>query len=101
MRSRLVRPGGAVVTALSLAVLVACGGSSSGTPKQGDASAGGGSAGSKTLTVAWASTPPQLDPNVFTGLTWLYANDAYMATLLKYDTSVDPSKIIGVKDLKP
>ena len=96
MRSRFARPLGAVTAALSLVALVACGGSSGGGPGSSAAASG-----SKTLSVAWTSTPPQLDPNVFTGLTWVYAADAYMATLFKYDTAVPGDKIIGVKDLKP
>lgn len=98
MHSRLARPLGAVTAALSLLALVACGGSSGGGSGSGSDPA---SSGSKTLSLAWTSTPPQLDPNIFTGLTWVYASDAYMATLLKYDTSVPGDEIIGVEDLEP
>lgn len=71
---------------------VAACGSDAGTEK---------SSSSKTLTVAWTATPSQLDPNVFTGLTWVYASDTYLATLFEYDTSVPKDQIIGVDDLKP
>ncbi len=97
MRSRFARPLAAVTAALSLVALAACGGSGGGSGSGSDPA----SSGSKTLSVAWTSTPPQLDPNVFTGLTWVYASDAYMATLLKYDTSVPEDEVIGVKALEP
>lgn len=93
MRSHVVRRLAAIGTASAVALALAgCGGSSGGDS----------SSSSKTLTVAWASTPTQLDPNVFTGLTWVYGLDAYMDTLLDYDTSkAVEGQVLGVDALKP
>ncbi|MCD9198718.1 ABC transporter substrate-binding protein [Aeromicrobium wangtongii] len=82
------------IAATAVAILAAAGCSSN----AGSDSSG---SGSKTLTVAWTTTPSQLDPNVFTGLTWVYATDAFLATLVEYDTSVPEDQIVGVDDLKP
>ncbi len=92
MATRFTRRVGIAITALALAAsLAACGGNGNGSAsKSGD-----------TLTVAWSSTPAQMDPNVFTGLTWVYALDASMGTLLEYDTSVPDDKLITTKDVVP
>lgn len=83
----------AAVAVLAL-VLAACGGGGSG---------GGGSNGGSdtTLTVAWSSTPTQLDPNVFTGLTWVYALGATQATLVNNDTSLPTDELIKPDDIVP
>ncbi|WP_296606767.1 hypothetical protein, partial [Nocardioides sp.] len=78
MDSRHTRRVGILAASFLLAgTLAACG---------DDAKEGGGGAskGGETLTVAWSSTPTQMDPNVFTGLTWVYALDAAMGTLFEY-----------------
>lgn len=79
-----------LITGCSLA---ACSGGGS------DGEGGGGS--TETITVAWSSTPTQLDPNVFTGLNWVYALDPAMATLVEYDTSVPGDELIAPDDLVP
>lgn len=92
MGSRYTRRVGIVAAALALgASLVAC----------GEDEKGGGSKSDETLTVAWSSTPTQMDPNVFTGLTWVYALDAAMGTLAEYDTSVPDDQLIGPEDVVP
>lgn len=96
MRIKLQRWG---VAAAAAALLVTAG-CSAGSTGEGSSETVDDPA-SKTLTVAWTATPTQLDPNVFTGLTWVYASDAYMATLLEYDTSVPADQVIGVDALKP
>src|SRR5690606_504198 len=94
MRSRITRRVVALAAASTVALgLAACGGGGSGSK---------GSAASKTLRIAWASTPTQLDPNEFTGLTWVYGLDAFMETLLDYDTSkASDDQVLGVDALKP
>lgn len=93
MASRHTRRVGILAATLVLATsLAACGNNDDG---------GGGSGSSDTLTVAWSSTPTQMDPNVFTGLTWVYALDAAMGTLAEYDTSVPTDELIGPEDVVP
>ena len=83
----------AVVSVLAL-VLAACSGGGSG--------GGGSNGGSDTnLTVAWSSTPTQLDPNVFTGLTWVYALGATQGTLVYNDTSIPTDELIQTDDIVP
>ena len=87
MGSRQTRRVGIVAAVLVMATsLVACGDNEKG--------GGGSSESSDTLTVAWSSTPTQLDPNVFTGLTWVYALDAAMGTLFEYDTTIPDDQLI-------
>ncbi|UMG93710.1 ABC transporter substrate-binding protein [Nocardioides sp. TF02-7] len=83
--------GVATATLTAAALLAACGGNDS----------GGGSGSDTTLTVAWSSTPTQMDPNEFTGLTWVYALDAAMGTLLEYDTTVSEDELVGTDDIVP
>jgi peptide/nickel transport system substrate-binding protein len=91
MGSRLTRRVGIATAMLAAAAsLVACGDDNQ-----------GGSQSDDTLTVAWSSTPTQMDPNVFTGLTWVYALDAAMGTLVEYDTSVPDDQLIGPDDVVP
>ena len=91
MGSRFTRRAGIATAVLALATtLVACGEDDN-----------GGSASETAITVAWSSTPTQLDPNVFTGLTWVYALDAAMGTLVEYDTSVPDDQLIGTEDVVP
>ena len=91
MGSRYTRRVGMVAAILALATsLVACGDDDK-----------GGSKSDETLTVAWSSTPTQMDPNVFTGLTWVYALDAAMGTLVEYDTSVPDDELIDPEDVVP
>lgn len=94
MKKKSLQKWGVATVAAALLVTTGCSTGSAESEVADDPAA-------KTLTVAWTATPTQLDPNVFTGLTWVYASDTYMATLLEYDTSVDPDKVIGVEDLKP
>jgi peptide/nickel transport system substrate-binding protein len=92
MRTRIAR-GVAAVTALSTVVLglAACGGGSSEA-----------SSSSTTLSIAWSATPTQLDPNIYTDLSWLYAMDGYMDTLVDYDTSKGSDKqVLGIDALQP
>ncbi|GIJ29866.1 ABC transporter substrate-binding protein [Micromonospora qiuiae] len=95
MRSRTTRRVAAVTAASALALgFAGCGG--------GGGASGKGSASSAALRIAWASTPTQLDPNEFTGLTWVYGLDGFMETLLDYDTSkAADGKVLGVDALKP
>lgn len=92
MGARVTRRLGQATAALLVAsALTACGGGG-----------GGGAGGSdSTLTVAWTTTPEQLDPNVFTGLTWIYTLDASMATLFEVDTSVPDDELITTEDVVP
>ncbi|GGM46151.1 ABC transporter substrate-binding protein [Dactylosporangium sucinum] len=92
MRSGTVRSLGVAAISVIAVAVAGCSGGGSSSPS--------GASGSDTLRVAWTTTPTQLDPNVFTGLNWVMTSDAYMATLLEYDTSKGGDKIIGVKDLK-
>lgn len=92
MRRRTLRRIGVAATVAAILTAAGCGGSDGGSSE---------ASGSKTLTVAWTATPSQLDPNVFTGLTWVYASDTYLATLFEYDTTVPKDEIIGVDDLVP
>ncbi len=79
--------------ALAASALVACGGS-------GDTAADKGADG--TLTLAWSSTPTQLDPNVYTGLSWVHAVDGFMENLVEYDTSkASDDAVLGVDAVKP
>lgn len=93
MHSRPLRRVVATMSAavLAVAALAACSGGSGGA---------GGEDGD-SLVLAWSSTPSQLDPNVFTGLTWIYASDAHMATLLDYGLDVPDDEIIQVDDVVP
>jgi len=94
MGSRHARRIGAVAATLVLATsLAACGDDEEG--------GGGGSKSSDTLTVAWSSTPTQMDPNVFTGLTWVYALDAAMGTLLEYDTTIPDDQLVLPEHVVP
>lgn len=93
MRTRVIRRlAGVASMALVATSLAACGG-------------GGGSSADPSddvLQVAWTVTPTQLDPNVFTGLTWVYALDGWMEGLIDYDTSeASDEKVLGVDAVKP
>lgn len=93
MGSRRTRRVGIVAAMLVMATsLAACG---------DDGAGGGGSKSSDTLTVAWSSTPTQMDPNVFTGLTWVYALDAAMGTLFEYDTSIPDDQLVLPENVVP
>lgn len=93
MRSRVIRRvAGVAGMALAASALVACGGEGA-SSKQ---------AGSEVLSLAWSSTPTQLDPNVYTGLSWVHAVDGFMETLLEYDTSkASEEAVLGVDAVKP
>lgn len=94
MRSRVIRRVAGVATmALAASALVACGGNEGG-------SSGGSS--DPVLSLAWSSTPTQLDPNVYTGLTWVHAVDGFMDNLVDYDTSkASGDTVLGVDAVKP
>lgn len=77
------------VAAALLLVLTACSGGSDSSSKE------------DTLKIAWSSVPTQLDPNVYTGLTSVWATNAYLATLLEYDISGGTTSALGVEDLEP
>lgn len=93
MSSRVIRRVASAATlALATSALVACGGSGG--------SSDGGSDG--VLSLAWSSTPTQLDPNVYTGLSWVHAVDGFMETLVEYDTSkASDDTVLGVDAVKP
>lgn len=89
MRSTITRKVGVAIGATALLALAACGGGSS-TGKA-----------ASTLTIAWTSTPSELDPNLYGGNPDIYLGHAHMGTLLVYDTGVGDDKIVGLDDLLP
>ena len=83
MRSTLTRRAGVAVASLALLALAACGGGS-----------GSGGDGDSSLTIAWTSTPSELDPNLYGGNPDVYLGHAHMGTLLAYDIDVDPTRLL-------
>lgn len=92
MRSRIAsRVAAATAVSVVALGLSACGGGSSGA-----------SSSSTTLSIAWSATPTQLDPNIYTDLSWVYGLDAYLETLVDYDTSqASDEQVLGVDAIKP
>ena len=95
MRSTLTRRVGIAAASLSLLSLAACGGDS-----DSDKSGGGGG-GDTSLSVAWTSTPSELDPNLYGGNPDVYLGHAHMGTILAYKVDGDPEKIVGLQDVEP
>lgn len=93
MRSRRKIPVATAALTVLAITLSACGGAEEGSANQ---NGGGG-----VLTVAWPSVGSQLDPNVFEGLTAVYAMDPYMEGLLNYDTSLGGNRVLGIEDVEP
>ncbi|WP_162598780.1 ABC transporter substrate-binding protein [Nocardioides gilvus] len=93
MRTRVIRRvAGVASLAIAATTLAACGsgGESSDTSSDG------------VLRLAWSSTPTQLDPNVYTGLTWVQAVDGFMEGLVDYDTSkASGDSVLSTEALKP
>lgn len=90
MRSTLTRRVGVATASLALLALAACGGGS-----------GSGSDGDSSLTIAWTSTPSELDPNLYGGNPDVYLGHAHMGTLMAYDIDVDEDSIVALDDLEP
>ncbi|GAA1746356.1 ABC transporter substrate-binding protein [Aeromicrobium alkaliterrae] len=90
MRSTFTRKAGVAAGVLSLLALAACGG--------GGSSSGGGDS---TLTIAWTSTPSELDQNLYGGNPDVYLAHAHMGTITTYDLDVPADEIVGLEDIKP
>ena len=90
---RLTRARGIALVAAAAATVLslsACGGSS------------GAADSTTTLSIAWPATPTQLDPNVYTDLSWVYGLDGYMETLVDYDTSeASDDQVLDVDAAQP